>query len=158
MDCCTLTRFHVIGIGSRLMCDDGIGPKLADALINDLRKENFAVMAAETDVSYALSQIMPDDYIILLDAVITGATPGSVMIFPLEDMGSAAELLSLHGMSLADALKWGGNRAGGCLIGIEAARIEPSFGLSPRLAEDFGAIKSNVFKAIQTVKESCSIG
>jgi hypothetical protein len=59
-------------------------------------------------------------------------------------------------MSLTDALKWGVNVAGGCIIGVEAARIEPSIGLSPRLADNFGTIKSNVFKAVQSVKESCS--
>ncbi len=157
MDGCTVTRFHVIGIGCRLMCDDGIGPMLADALMNDLRKENIVTIAAETDVSYALSQIMTGDYVILLDAVVTGGVPGSVMVFPLEDMGSAAELLSLHNMSLTDALKWGANIAGGCIIGIEAGRIEPSYGLSSRLADDFGAIKSKVFKAILSVKDSYPI-
>lgn len=158
MDGCTVTRFHVIGIGSRLMCDDGIGPMLADALMNDLNKENIVSIAAETDVFYALSQIMTGDYIILLDAVVTGAIPGSVMVFELEDMDSAAELLSLHGMSLTGVLKWGANIAGACLIGIEAARIEPSYGLSSRLADDFGSIKSNVYKAILSVKESYPIG
>ncbi|MEL7602182.1 MAG: hydrogenase maturation protease [Bacillota bacterium] len=153
MDSRPVERFLVIGIGSRLMRDDGVGPMLADVLGDELDKESVRVIAAETDVAFGLAAIRPADAVILLDAVLTGGRPGDVFLYKLDDVQAERDAFSLHDVSLISVLKEEQRCAFACLIGIEAACIEPGYGLSPSLADEFGTIAESVMEKIRSVKE-----
>jgi hydrogenase maturation protease len=153
MDSRPVERFLVIGIGCRLMRDDGIGPVLANALGDELDKEGVRAIAAETDVAFGLAAIRPTDAVILLDAVLTGGRPGDVFLYVLDDVQMERDAFSLHNVSLISVLKEEQRCAYACLIGIEAACIEPGYGLSPPLADEFGPIAESVMEKIRSVKE-----
>lgn len=153
MDSRPVERFLVIGIGSRLMRDDGIGPMIAYALRDELNKGGVSAIAAETDVAFGLAAIRPTDAVMLLDAVLTGGSAGEVFLYALDDVQMERDAFSIHDVSLISALKEEQRCAYACLIGIEAACIEPGYGLSPPLADEFGMIAEAVMAKISSVKE-----
>lgn len=153
MDSRPVERILVIGIGSRLMRDDGIGPMLADALEDELIKDGIVTISAETDVAFGLAVIQPTDAVLLLDAVLTGGSAGDVLLYALDDIDVEGDALSLHDKSLIGALREEQLCAYACLIGVEAASIEPGYGLSSQLADEFGAIAETVEQRIRAVRE-----
>jgi hydrogenase maturation protease len=50
-----------------------------------LQEHKITVIIGETDVPYCLNEIRPDDFLIIIDAVMQGNEPGSVVVFPLRD-------------------------------------------------------------------------
>ena len=128
----TPSRILILGIGSRLMRDDGIGPLLADALKEDAHPTNWKIYAAETDVWFAARLREPGDYVVLLDAVCSAGKPGNVRRYALEHSQRQSLPLGAH------ALDWWGNVLedcrGACLIGIEVDEVAPGFGLGGALS------------------------
>ena len=135
------------------MRDDGIGPMLADALGEELGKEGVHAVAAETDAAFGLAVIQPTDAVILLDAVLTGGRAGNLFLYVLDDVQEKSNAYSLHEVSLISVLQEEQRCAYACLIGIEAACIEPGYGLSPSLADGFGEIAESVMVKIRSIKE-----
>jgi Ni,Fe-hydrogenase maturation factor len=64
----------------------------------------------------------------LLDAVLTGGSAGEVFLYALDDVQMERDAFSIHDVSLISALKEEQRCAYACLIGIEAACIEPGYG------------------------------
>lgn len=153
MDSRPVERILVIGVGSRLMRDDGIGPMLADVLGEELGQEGVHAIAAETDVTFGLAAIQPTDAVVLLDAVLTGGRAGDAFLYALDDVQDERDAFSMHEVSLIRALQEEQICAYACLIGIEAACIEPGYGLSPSLADEFGEIAESVMVKIRSIKE-----
>ena len=141
-------RLLVLGIGSRLMRDDGIGPKLIDALQNEACPDTWLLRAAETDVRYAMDLRRAGDAIVLLDAVQTGTAPGTVHLVELETKGwLKGAIASLHDPG-AWRMVFEEPHAGGWLIGVEASDIGPGIGLSDALNDAFGGIFERVKEQI----------
>ena len=128
----TPSRILILGIGSRLMRDDGIGPLLADVLQEDTHPAHWEICAAETDFWFAARLREPGDYVVLLDAVCSGGKPGNVRRYSMEHLQRQSIPLGAH------ELDWWGNILegcrGACLIGIEADEIAPGFELSGALS------------------------
>ncbi len=135
------------------MRDDGIGPMLACSLSDELNNEGIYAIAAETDAAFGLCAIRPTDAVILLDAVLTGGCAGDVFLYGFDDIEAENDSISMHDISLISALKEEQRCAYACLIGIEAASIEPGYGLSPPLADQFGAISERVMGKIRVIME-----
>lgn len=133
-------RLLVLGIGSRLMRDDGIGPALIDALRQEQWPHNWLMCAAETDILYAAELRQAGDYIVLLDAVQTGSAPGTVYMVEFGTQGwSKRTPASLHAQD-AWRMVFDEPHSGGCLIGVEASDISPGIGLSNALNDAFPEI------------------
>lgn len=141
----------VIGIGSRVMKDDGIGVWVAEAIESILNKENIDVVIAETDYEYGFDAAKAYDYVIVLDAMVSGNMPGKITVFPLSDAEEQKKCASQHDMSLIDMLVRDGNPPGS-LIGIEANEVDFGFGLSQTLREKFGKICGGVLAEILKIK------
>lgn len=149
-----MKRILVIGIGSIIMTDDGIGAKVAEVIQDKLNKHDIKVLIGETDVQYCMNEISADDFLVIIDAVIQEKEPGSIEIIPLFDaMKSHVKLHSQHDFSLVDALSMNYPDIKGYFIGIEAAKIEFGFELSDALRKRFNSICNNVFDAIIKMKE-----
>lgn len=155
-----MNRILVIGIGSMIMMDDGIGVRAAYAIKNKLQEHGIAVIIGETDVQYCMDEIRPDDFLIVIDAMTQGKETGSIEIVPWHDTAkSHGKLHSQHDFSLVDAILLNYPGIHGYLIGVEAAEIGFGFVLSDALRERFENICDNVLKAVVDMKEAevCTI-
>lgn len=150
----TVKRILVIGIGSRLMRDDGIGSSLAEALQSGFHEQNVEVVAAETDFAFGLETIQEHDYVVLLDAVQSGRPPGNIAVYPLKAAAALQKnCFSQHEPSLVSLITQKFEDIQGCLIGIEAAEIGLGFGLSLPLREKYAGILAHVKQKILTIME-----
>lgn len=149
-----MNRMLVIGIGSLIMMDDGIGARVADAIQRKLQEHCITVLIGETDVQYCLNEIRVDDFLVILDAVMQGKEPGSIEIISLCDaMESHVKLHSQHDYSLIDAISLHFPNMKGYFIGIETAEIRFGFELSDVLGKKFDDICQHVLNAVIKMKE-----
>ena len=124
-----MKNIAVIAIGSRFMKDDGIGVWVAEAIKNNLSYEQIDVVIAETDFDYGFDMAKAYDYLIVLDAMVTGITPGKISIFPISDAKVQNRYASQHDTSLIDRL-FCDAKLPISLIGIEADEVGFGFGLN----------------------------
>ncbi len=142
----------VIAIGSRIMKDDGIGVWVAEAIKNHLNRISVDVVIAETDFEYGLDNARAYDYVIILDAMISGNEPGSITVCPLSRDEAQKRYASQHDMSLIGMMVHEGNTSGS-LIGIEAMDIDFGFGPGHTLRERFDEICGDVLTEILKIRE-----
>jgi hydrogenase maturation protease len=97
----------VIGIGSALRCDDGVGIQI----VEELRKENLPkeIRLECADVSGPdLIKYFPGfEKVVIIDAADMNKKPGAVRIFNEKKLrkGDFKESVSTHGISLIETLK-----------------------------------------------------
>lgn len=142
----------VIAIGSRIMKDDGIGVWVAETIESTLNKENIDVVIAETDFEYGFDIAKSYDYVIVLDAMVSGRAPGDITVLSLAEAAEAkVSYTSQHDMSLIGMLARDVNSPGS-LIGIEAHEVDFGFGVSQTLQEKFEEVCSGVLTDIFRIK------
>ncbi|WP_170138027.1 hydrogenase maturation protease [Anaerobacterium chartisolvens] len=138
-----------IGIGNRLMMDDGIAIEILENLKNNLESMGIQVIIGETDFQSCFHQLKEDDFVIILDAAYSGKAAGSIHLYNLEEVITTyGETGFQHDMSIFDLMRLYSNPLRGCLIGIEAA--EAGFGceLSEALKGVFNEICLEVERII----------
>ena len=153
-------RVVVAGIGNPLRHDDGAGLETARRLAARLGGvANVGPCGEPLDL---LGRWDRADLAVVVDAVCSGAPPGTVQTVQLDPAlpterawaptgsaaGRVAGLTSTHGIGVAGVLRL--SRALGLaprrvlLVGIEAGRLDPGAGLSP-------AVVAGVTRAVHTV-------
>ncbi len=148
-----MKNISVVAIGCRLMMDDCIGITVAEAIEEQLANENMKVVIAETDFEFGMDKVMPNDFVIVLDAMVSGKQPGKISVFPLnKETTREYRNTSQHEMNLIDMICNEGIYDG-CLIGIEAAVIDLGDKLSKSLQENFHEICVKVVREIKQIKE-----
>jgi hydrogenase maturation protease len=113
----------ILGVGNLLLTDDGFGVHV----INELRNIPFPPNVTLIEAGIVSHQLIPDlheaDFLIFIDAVEAGDTPGSIFRFRPEDMRFMSQLkTSLHEMSLMDVLmmtELTGNRPEAIIIAVQ---------------------------------------
>lgn len=149
-----MKRILVIGIGSIIMRDDGIGPKVAEAIEGRLSKHNIITIVGETDFQSCFDEIKPDDYLLIIDAMAQGEIPGSIYMIQLSDaLKNKSKLRTQHEFSLLDLIELYYPEIEGHFIGIEVAEIGFGFELSESLQQSFEQICNSVFTMIINIKE-----
>jgi len=155
-----MKKLKVIGIGSRIMGDDGIGVYVVEALIKQRFLSGIEDVIGETDikVEYVLGETDYDycfDFIentsmfIIIDAAISGNKPGTVTQFTTNnDTLFLSKMFSLHNLNLIDASRILVNARNLVIIGIEPETIDYQLGLSTALSKAFIPIIENVKKCI----------
>ena len=139
----------VLGIGSRLMMDDGIGIYLGEDLKEQFISNNISFISGETDVDYCLSKISEFERIVLIDAYESGKSPGDVTVLPICDLVKARDrCYSLHGMHLINTLQFIEHQPEGIFIGIEPYEIIYGFSLSELLQRQYQEILKSVYDTI----------
>jgi hydrogenase maturation protease len=140
----------IVGLGNPILGDDGVGWRIAESLERRLRDDDAvrtALGPVEVDELAVgglrlMERLVGYDRVVLADAQLDGATPGTVSARPIGEVDCrlAGHLDSAHDATLTAALAAGG-RLGAQLpadLTVVTVTIEPSidFGerLSPRVA------------------------
>lgn len=143
----TMKQILVLGIGSRLMTDDGIGIYLVKDLKQLGTEPNIKYVVGETDVDYCLAEVLQSDYVMIIDAFLSGKSPGEITVVPLSALkeGNDEGCFSQHGMHFLNALKHAKQMTEGILIGIEPYEINYGFNLSDMLQSCY----TSIFEAVR---------
>lgn len=141
----------VLGIGNRLMEDDGIGNYVVKELRDRATFPSLRLEAGEVDTEYCLDVLEEAEKIILIDAAHTGNLPGTISVFQMdtEFFSGVAEAGMAHNYSLLQAMITYGCERAGLLIGIEAASVNCRIGLSEEMTKKFPRIVDAVASQIQ---------
>jgi hydrogenase maturation protease len=145
----------VIGIGNRLMMDDGIAIAILENLKINLESMGIEVLIGETDFQFCFHLLKEDDFVIILDAAYSGAAAGSVHLYKLQEAITAyGSTNTQHDMSVFDLMQLYSKPLKGYLIGIEIAEAEFGCELSEVLKVKFNGICVEVERIIcEIVKE-----
>ena len=149
-----MKRILVVGIGSLIMKDDGIGAKVVQAIEGSLREHNIASLVGETDFQCCFDAIKPDDFLIIIDAMVQGKEHGSIDVMLLHDaLKNRGKHRTQHEFSLFDLIELHYPEMQGYFIGIEAAEIGFGFELSEPLNECFEQICTVILARVLKIKE-----
>jgi hydrogenase maturation protease len=96
----------IIGIGSILRGDDGIGSRVIDELEKHSLPENIALERGDLSGLDLLKYFPKFKNIIIIDAADMKEKPGTIRIFDLKDIKNNAfqDAVSTHGMALPETL------------------------------------------------------
>ena len=150
----------VVGVGNRGRGDDGVGPTVVDALekLDDCRAETQIVVG---DLSDLVMQWGPNQDVVVVDAMVSGAMPGTVLVTDaLESELPTAELLmSSHGVGLAETVELGRllNRLPRSLaiVTVEGRSFGQFDSLTPEVAN---AVPSAIARILELLTVSDTVG
>jgi hydrogenase maturation protease len=142
-------RVKIIGIGSPFG-DDRFGWEAAEALrhsaaMNAVAPGRIEILALDRPGAMLPAHWQEADIVILLDAIRSGAAPGTRHCLEARDLSNTSALCSSHGFGIVSAIELAralGNMPSRLLVrGIEADSSWTGFSLSPAVA---GALPSFV--------------
>ena len=149
-----MKRVLVIGIGSLVMKDDGIGSRVVEAIESRLCRHDIESFVGETDFQCCFDEIRPGDIVVIIDAMVQGNQSGSMDIMPLSDaLESCGRFRTQHEFSLLNLIKLHAPQTLGYFIGIEPAELDFGFDLSMPLKRCFEQLCSKVLNMVLHIKE-----
>ena len=144
----------VLGIGNLLLKDEGVGVHLVQKLAVIVNDANVRIIDAGTYPDFP--SLIDDnlDKLIIVDAVKTGDTPGTIYRFSFDDVFIEAALpVSAHDISLLHSLKtmalFNKQPKSTVIIGIEPRTIDFGLELSPEIEDKLPKIIDLVLNEIQ---------
>ncbi|NMD69785.1 hydrogenase maturation protease [Bacillus sp. DNRA2] len=147
-----MEKILVLGIGNRLMMDDGIGIYLIEQLSQINRTPHVSFLIGESDIDYCLDRIMKATFVIIVDAVFSGSKPGELTVYPLANLHEYQTLdISGHNLHLFQSLYQQKESIKGYLIGVEPYEIKFHIGLSKTLGEKWKTIFQDVSQTIDSL-------
>jgi hydrogenase maturation protease len=146
-------NIKVIGIGNRIMKDDGIGVRITEDIRKWLEEREMKVMIGETDSESCFYQIEEEDFLIIIDGTLFGIEPGTITVEALNRVKPAYKGYSQHNMSFIDLLYRYKKTNKGYLIGIEVGEIGFGIDLSEVLEQKYSLLLIEVKKIIEIIKE-----
>ncbi len=139
----------VLGIGNRLMMDDGIGVYVIEELNKRNTNPDIRYVVGETDIYFCLNQIKEASCLIIVDAAHFDNEPGSVSTIPLQQVfKNQIQPISIHDSHLLNEMIMEGKSFEGMLIGIEPYEIKYGIGLSIALQDKFPEIVDKIERII----------
>ena len=132
-------RTVIVGVGHPDRGDDAAGRAVAKRLSGQV-PAGVAVVMESGEATALLDRLAGADHAILIDAAVSGATPGTVHRFdvPAGQSPPSRSGMSTHGFGLAEALELAatlGRLPERCIVyAIEAASFEHGATLSPAVA------------------------
>ena len=137
----TAPRVLVLGVGNVLRADDGVGPRVVDALAGAIARGTVGVPPGTVLCDGGargiglLPEVAGADRVVIVDAVAPGAGPGTVTVVPATEPGDPG----LRGSEavadlVATAALVTGRPIDLTLVGIEAACLDVGEDLSPAVA------------------------
>jgi hydrogenase maturation protease len=119
-------RILVLGVGNTLMCDDGVGVHAVRALADGYElPADVRVVDGGVAGFGLLGEIAVADFLIIVDAVKCGGTPGAIYRLRQEDIRPRrGPFVSAHEVGIAELLA--AAKFSECLPQTEILGIEPS--------------------------------
>ena len=137
----------VLGVGNILLCDEGVGVKAAESLMNGYDLPDEVTVADGGTGGPRLTSLMKGfGLVIILDAVKYGGEPGTLYRIPGDELKKSPPIMATaHEITIPDLLALAaleGIEPEVVIIGIEPKEITPSLELTdtvkdklPRLVE-----------------------
>lgn len=140
----------IFGVGNILLCDDGIGVKVAEELKEVIERDyNAKVIIGECDYLYCLENIRRDDFVVIIDSAYFGKEPGEVFLIPLPFCDKfISKNKDSHSESLLKIIRKEYPEINGVFIGIEIDEIKYYLDLSDKLKSKFREICDTVMKVV----------
>jgi hydrogenase maturation protease len=140
---CLQGRTLVLGLGSEVYGDDGVGVRVAERL-RDSGTPGVEVAGASPE--RYLSGGERWDNVVFVDAVDAGLRPGSVVLMDSASISARYPQVSTHRLSLGTLARYVHSEVGAraWLLGIQPASLAPGSGLSPAVAETMDAVVAAV--------------
>ncbi|HMK22939.1 MAG TPA: hydrogenase maturation protease [Terriglobales bacterium] len=133
----------IIGCGNPKRGDDDAGP----LVIRRLQGHGIEAETVEGDTLDFLQACRQEDAVIVIDAVVTGAPPGTVFHWDADDLSLPHKpTISTHGLGLAESIQLG--RVLGCL-----PRRLQVFGIEAREFAVGASMSQEVRKAAETLAD-----
>ncbi|WP_432357555.1 hydrogenase maturation protease [Sporosarcina sp. UB5] len=150
-----MEKLIVLGIGNRLMMDDGIGIYVIEELSRLNCTSHISFLVGESDIDYCMDQLRNATFVIIVDAIYSRSEPGSLTVYSIADLHNDQPLdISVHNFHLFQALYQHQKSIKGYLIGIEPYEIKFHIGLSVVLREQWNTIVEDVLQTIETLIEN----
>jgi hydrogenase maturation protease len=137
-------RSYLIGVGNETMADDGIGPRIADALEARARAAGFETVVIGHDTLGILSYFDDNtERIVLVDCVRMGRRPGDCAVFSPDEVETQKQVgrMTTHDGDLlrviALARQTGLPIPPIAIVAVEPERIEQDLALSETLRARF---------------------
>ncbi|SKC72613.1 hydrogenase maturation protease [Maledivibacter halophilus] len=152
---------RIIGIGNRVMGDDGVALKVLEEIQDKIKliNEDIEIIIGETDFIYCLNKINDNDFIIIVDSTCFDLKPGKVTLLSFEQ---ARQYLnrpaSQHQFSLVNIITAYRKSIKGCIIGIEVFNLDFGLNLSNVLISRFDEICNKVLNNIKNILENIEAG
>jgi len=148
----------ILGIGNKILTDDGIGARLAEDLIQIINNPKVQYNTASCGGLEIIEYIRDYKKVIFIDAIRTQkGKPGDVYYFRPSDFNETSHLSSIHDISFLTALNLGQMLNPGCqqdihIIAIEIVEdMEFCEDMTPQLEEKYPQILLHVFEIIKSV-------
>lgn len=139
----------VLGIGNRLLMDDGIGVYVVEELEKKNTNPGIRYIIGETDIYFCLNQIEKASYVIIVDAACFDKEPGTISTIPLEQVfKNPTQPISVHDSHLLDEIKMRRKGIEGVFIGIEPHEVNYCTKLSIILQEQFVKVVEDIERII----------
>jgi len=147
-----MDKILVLGVGNRLMGDDGIGLYVVEKLMQENKDENVRYIIGETDMYFCLEQIKESEKLIIVDALDAGENPGDINIMRLDYSDKNINTgLSHHNLHLIDLIRLYNIKTKKILIGIRPFDISFKAGLSNILLNKLEHITKAVYYYIHEI-------
>ena len=155
-------RVTVLGIGNLLLKDEGVGVHLVQKLASIVSDANVNIIDAGTYPDFLSLVDDSTDKLIIIDAVKTGDTPGTIYRFRFDDVDlDSAPPISLHDIGVLDSLKMMAllNRQpkSTVVIGIEPKTIDFGLELSPEIADKLSEMIKLVLQEIEETNRAMEV-
>jgi hydrogenase maturation protease len=99
-------NIFILGLGNEILMDDGVGPKIARRLHQELKLENAAFDTAAIGGMELIEMIRDYKHVIIVDAIKTlNGVPGSVYYLTPDSFKETLHISNLHDISFLTALK-----------------------------------------------------
>jgi hydrogenase maturation protease len=148
----TPRKVAIVGVGNLLLSDEGVGIHAARALREISISPRVKVFELGTRGLEILEAIEGFKKAIIIDAVKSGASPGSIRRWQLGEVldPSVPQMISLHEIDLLKTLRIGKATAKlpdeVIIIGVEPKTLSPGLDLSPELKAKLQEIVELVLK------------
>ncbi|ERK16050.1 HyaD/HybD family hydrogenase maturation endopeptidase [Serratia fonticola] len=148
-------RILVLGIGNLLLGDEAVGVRIVEALEQRYRLPAHVELLDGGTSGMELMEMMADrDHLIVADAVLTGAKPGSVAVLYDEEIPALfTRKVSPHQLGLSDVLM--ALRLTDefprrlTLVGVVPESLEPGIGLSAVVSQAIEPALAQVLLGLQ---------
>jgi hydrogenase maturation protease len=151
----------ILGVGSILMTDDGIGIRAVEELQRRFRfPDNVEVLDGGTSGIELLPYISNKDYLIIIDAIKGDSPPGTVLKVEGKDVPAKFRTrISPHQLGISDLIAvaqlTGELPKELVLFGIEPERIELGIGLSEPAKANFNRLINAIVDEIK--RKGCAV-